>query len=432
MKKIITILLAVFFISCLNVQAAETKAKRVRIIDAGDYYTGAEVETALQEIGTGTTLDTLYVRQDGTTPLTGNWEAGAYTITANGLTLGQDENITLGSQTFDHDGTDFVLDDSLAIGGTGLSEFQEGCVFNDAGGSTDATDTFRVEGGTEEYLFYIKPSNNTIGSGTSAPWERLTVIGDQVISDDSARLTLRDSDDDTAYSWHTDTAFGNGGYFALLRGTDDGTGVTGNYPVAWWNSNDDLFLKETLSTSEIYNTGGDLKIQPDVQGDVVLFGDTDVGDEEGGKKLIINRKAAEEDAYGTLFLDEYNNLNIDMNWSGSGIYLTGADGISIIYTSFFIGADWEGEGINSEFFHYGYITAAETGKAVGFQLDDTDDIYHLTREDANILGFSVDMPLFNPDMKTGTDQANAGAAAGELYCDTDDGFVVRLGQQEEK
>ena len=38
---------------------ADPKAKRVRITDDGSYYTGTEVETALQEIGAGNLLDTL-------------------------------------------------------------------------------------------------------------------------------------------------------------------------------------------------------------------------------------------------------------------------------------------------------------------------------------------------------------------------------------
>ncbi|GAF91310.1 unnamed protein product, partial [marine sediment metagenome] len=39
------------------------------------------------------------------------------TLTADGLTLGQDENITLGSQTLDHNGTDFVFNDDVTISG---------------------------------------------------------------------------------------------------------------------------------------------------------------------------------------------------------------------------------------------------------------------------------------------------------------------------
>ena len=48
---------------------------------------------------------------------------------------------------------------------------------------------------------------------------------------------------------------------------------------------------------EIYNSQGDLKIQPDVQGDVILFGDTDVGNGETGKELRVWRRASEGNEY---------------------------------------------------------------------------------------------------------------------------------------
>lgn len=49
--------------------------------------------------------------------------------------------------------------------------------------------------------------------------------------------------------------------------------------------------------TEIYNSLGDLKIQPDVQGDVILFGDTDVDNADTGKELRIWRRAAEGNEY---------------------------------------------------------------------------------------------------------------------------------------
>ncbi len=66
-------------------------------------------------------LSNIFLRQDGTKELSANWDAGAFTITANGFTLGQDENITLGAQTLDHDGTDFVFNDSVNIGANALT-----------------------------------------------------------------------------------------------------------------------------------------------------------------------------------------------------------------------------------------------------------------------------------------------------------------------
>ena len=38
-------------------------------------------------------------------------------LTADGLTLGANENITLGAQTLDHNGTDFVFNDSVNVTG---------------------------------------------------------------------------------------------------------------------------------------------------------------------------------------------------------------------------------------------------------------------------------------------------------------------------
>lgn len=49
--------------------------------------------------------------------------------------------------------------------------------------------------------------------------------------------------------------------------------------------------------TEIYNSSGDLKIMPDVQGDVILFGDTNIGNGDTGKELRIWRKASEGNEY---------------------------------------------------------------------------------------------------------------------------------------
>jgi len=45
---------------------------------------------------------------------------GTGVVTAAGFTLGQDENITLNSQTIDHDNTDFVFTDSINLGANAL------------------------------------------------------------------------------------------------------------------------------------------------------------------------------------------------------------------------------------------------------------------------------------------------------------------------
>ena len=60
-----------------------SEAVNVSIVDAGSFYTGIEVETALQEIGDGTTLDARYVNVTGDT-MTGNLGMGANNITMTG------------------------------------------------------------------------------------------------------------------------------------------------------------------------------------------------------------------------------------------------------------------------------------------------------------------------------------------------------------
>ena len=52
---------------------------------------------------------------------------------------------------------------------------------------------------------------------------------------------------------------------------------------------------------------------------------------------------------------------------------------------------------NPTFKHTGYITAVTARKYIQWQVSDTDDYFKLTRQDANILGFSVDMPMLITD-----------------------------------
>jgi len=66
---------------------SENKASGIDITDIGSYFSGEDVETALQEIGDGTTLDTRYVNSAGDDAITGN------------LIPATDSDIDLGSST---------------------------------------------------------------------------------------------------------------------------------------------------------------------------------------------------------------------------------------------------------------------------------------------------------------------------------------------
>lgn len=58
-----------------------------------------------------------------------------------------------------------------------------------------------------------------------------------------------------------------------------------------------VMAQTSFDVPEISNTAGLLKIQPDIQGDVEVFGDTDVADADSGKILKIWRRAVEGNDY---------------------------------------------------------------------------------------------------------------------------------------
>lgn len=164
-------------------------------------------------------------------------------------------------------------------------------------------------------------------------------------------------------------------------------------------SNDPLTAALDLPT--VYNSLGILKIMPDVQGDVGLFGDTDVANGADGKILSVNRRAAEGDTYLNFYVNDDQVAYIDSNWDisirsnlATGIIELGAiptNVVSLIGTVNRIGEPSGTE--NLPLRHYGFITADMAQRYVNWQLDDTDDYFWLTRSDTNILGFKIDMPV---------------------------------------
>ena len=174
-----------------------------------------------------------------------------------------------------------------------------------------------------------------------------------------------------------------------------------------------------VDTTELSNKSGILKIQPDVQGDVELFGDTNVADNVDGKSLIIHRKAAEGDNTFKLFIDQFQiakleSINsISFVTSGSSMLFDSPDASSVHFrstTSFKTKLKLI-QGDNAELLQYGNITAAAGDKYISWQVDDATDKFRLAREDANILAFVVDMPLeVNGGVQIGTDTDGASAA----------------------
>ena len=80
-----------------------------------------------------------------------------------------------------------------------------------------------------------------------------------------------------------------------------------------------------LNVPEVYNSSGDLKIQPDVQGNVELFGDTDVGNGDDGKMLYVRRRASEGNEYMRLYITSGQkgmiHTSADMTLQGQATFI---------------------------------------------------------------------------------------------------------------
>lgn len=117
------------------------------------------------------------------------------------------------------------------------------------------------------------------------------------------------------------------------------TGYTETDPVfAAWNKSTGIVITESQISdlshtpafngdiAAIYNAAGDLKIMPDVQGDVILFGDSDVGDAVDGNEIRGWRNAPEGNNYWRIYVTSaqstlfHSNANIILqNSSGKNI-----------------------------------------------------------------------------------------------------------------
>lgn len=83
-------------------------------------------------------------------------------IGANSFEMDVNEVITIGANTITNDGTDFIMNDSLDVGGAGQSIIGSGLVVNDNGGG-GAVDDFRVESDSQTSALLLDASANTFG-----------------------------------------------------------------------------------------------------------------------------------------------------------------------------------------------------------------------------------------------------------------------------
>jgi hypothetical protein len=132
-----------------------------------------------------------------------------------------------------------------------------------------------------------------------------------------------------------------------------------------------------------------------------FYDNADVGDANDGQSLYVHRRAAEGDSYLKFNVDQYGYGSIagssgylGITSGGSGILLNNSNWapVGIGPGGLALGATWGGAGWNPALTHWGYITAAGAAKYTRFQINDTTDNYELTRQDASIGLFDIQMP----------------------------------------
>ena len=245
------------------------------------------------------------------------------------------------------------------------------------------------------------------------------VFADQQIPGTVTSITEEDGVPDT-YPWQIK--------FPNTSLTDNGDGTTsvdfigGSLPTTYLKldcSNDPLTA--ALDLPELYNSLGNLKIMPDVQGNVDCFSDTDVDNAADGKIFSVTRRAAEGDTTLSLYGGDDKTMEIRSNQDMHlGLSVAGEIQIGTVVTSTVrllgnintIGLRNMGTtDENLPLRHYGYITAggASGQKYVQWLVDDTDDWFHLTRQSASINGFKIEMPVEASDSLYVGSVLNAGA-----------------------
>ena len=90
----------------------------------GNYATTGQLADGCTDCLNDGEIEDIYLHDGANDTMTG-------ILTADGLTLGANENITLGSYTLDHNGTDFVFNDTIAVSNDSISaaELNEGDTF---------------------------------------------------------------------------------------------------------------------------------------------------------------------------------------------------------------------------------------------------------------------------------------------------------------
>jgi len=169
--------------------------------------------------------------------------------------------------------------------------------------------------------------------------------------------------------------------------------------------------------------GGTLSLNSYDSGDISCLEFVDIADASDGKSFYVHRNATtESDTYLRMYIDQYLNAYLMTNTAIAGDLILNCKSGSELRSpqNFSIGRL---QGGNKILYHYGTITAAGADKYVAFKVEDADDYYHLTRQDAYIKGFRVEMPFDAQSVSATTVSGNL-VMGGHIFGDYVSGSTV--------
>ena len=182
----------------------------------------------------------------------------------------------------------------------------------------------------------------------------------------------------------------------------------GDFDVGTVGNEANITLQEAIDAVEIANTAGDFKIEPDAEGDVYFFGDTDVATAgTDGKAVYFYRKAAEGDEYVSIKTDQYQKSliycdnKLDIRSSSNMDIRTNSNDLSlqseaVADVNIFESID---DGENPALFLYGWASSAGGRKYVTMKVDDSNsDRFTIAREDFYIPAAEIKLPLVVSDV----------------------------------
>lgn len=161
--------------------------------DTSDALTNKTISgsnNTLSNIGDGS-LSVSYVKADGTRQLTGNWSAGAYTITANSVQLGSAANTITGLSTIINTGTLTLPTATDTLVGRATSDTLSNKTFSDAITLTQISTPSNPTAGknkvypkTDGFLYLLDSSGNEtpVGSGGYLVLSTATIAGGGTIT----------------------------------------------------------------------------------------------------------------------------------------------------------------------------------------------------------------------------------------------------------